>query len=99
MTVLSFLLAVAAAALAGYGLGRLRPGQRIDRWAERQASGPHGARWWAAQAVMAGELACLIAAHPHRSIARLREAQRPPVRAAAPVFDPQWSRARREQGQ
>jgi hypothetical protein len=94
-----WLLITAAAVLAGYWTGRHRPGQRLDQWADAQVGGLHGARWWAAQAVMAIELAHLAAIHPRRTRTRLRESRRLPERAPAPAFDSQWVSNRRDHNQ
>lgn len=82
-------VAIAAAVVIGYVLGRLRPGRRLDAWADRQVRGPHGPRWWAAQAVMAAELAWVLTVHPRRSAAN-RRSWREEHRAPAPTFDSQW---------
>lgn len=99
MTTLLWLLGVAAAAFAGYGIGRGRLGQRLDVWADRQVDGPHDLRWFTAQAFMAGELAYLRTAHPRRTLDRLREARQSPVHAPAPVYDSQRINKRRESEQ
>lgn len=90
-------LAVAVVLAAGYWAGRIRPGQRLDEWADRQVGGPHGPAWWAAQIIMAVEIAYLSAAHPRRTRANVRASRQAEPRVPAPALDPDWA-ARRTAG-
>jgi hypothetical protein len=83
-------LPVLAASVLAYWCGRLRLGQRLDRWADGKVGGPHGVGWWAAQVVLAVHIAWMVTAHPLRTRAALRTSREPLRRSPAPVFDSQW---------
>jgi hypothetical protein len=81
---------VILASVLAYWAGRLRLGQRLDRWADGKVGGPHGVGWWAAQAVLAVHIAWMVTAHPLRTRANARSWRDEPPRLPAPVFDSQW---------
>jgi hypothetical protein len=83
-------LAVLAAAVLAYWAGRIRLGQRLDRWADGKVGGAHGPTWWMAQVVLAVHIAWMVVAHPLRTRANTRSWRDEPPGASAPVFDSQW---------
>lgn len=93
-------LAFAAAVLAGYGIGRYRPGHRASNWANwRQYDRTirrHSPRWWARWLVLSAENIGWLIAHPVQGWhAWQHRNDPPPPRSPAPAFDPDWAAKRR----
>lgn len=83
-------LLIAAAAVAGYLLGRVRPAHRASDWAAWQFIGRpvrrSSWRWWAAQPIFAAEIARLLILQPRQTARAWRARNDPPPRLPAPVL-------------
>ncbi len=88
-------LLIAAALAVGYTLGRARLGHRASDWAaETHESAAEWALYryrWPSLAVMAVEIAWLVAAHPVQSWRNWQSWTRAEEPVAAPVYDPEWA--------
>ncbi|GAA0501167.1 hypothetical protein [Streptomyces olivaceiscleroticus] len=86
-------LAVAAALVAGYVLGRYQPSPRLLRWAEGQTRGT--VRYWLAQPILAVAILVLLCTRPRTTIRNWKHRNDPPHREPALTFDPNWAENRR----
>jgi len=91
---------IAAAVLAGYGIGRYQPGRRASDWAHWQTyrtNRPrHDARWWAVWTVLSTENLGWIITHPVQARHTWKHRNDPPPpRSPAPQIDPDWAAKRR----
>lgn len=100
------LIALVVGYAGGYAAAHWRPLHRLDNWAWDQvdrrgravrdgaAPARRPARWWAAQAVFAAEIAGVFLVHPRRTSQQWRHRHDPPARAEPVKFNPQWRDAR-----
>ncbi|MFJ3950247.1 hypothetical protein ACIPXV_09280 [Streptomyces libani] len=93
------LLLVAAALVAGYAIGRYRPGTRIFDWASDTIDRPEitrrTVRWWLCQVVFAVVVARLFISAPRRTAHEWRHRHDPPPPlGTVPVFDTDWAAKR-----
>lgn len=84
---MSLTLAVLAALIAGYGLGRYKPLHRASDWANWQHYGqrPTGARYWAMYTVLSAENIGWLIAHPVQGWHAWKHRNDPPPPPAPPV--------------
>jgi hypothetical protein len=89
---------VAACVVAGYLVGRARPGGWLLGWAEDQDGHRrwYDPRLWLALPILAVALAWMLTVHPRRS-AENRRAWREDRREPAPVMDPNWAAKHNEE--
>ncbi|MFE9844726.1 hypothetical protein [Streptomyces goshikiensis] len=91
------LLLIAGGLALGYLTGRTAPLSRASLWAWRQIDYRHVTRtswrWWAAQPVLAWEIAILLAAKPRQALRWWRSCETrndPPPRGPVPVRADPW---------
>lgn len=88
---LALLATVTASTVAGYVVGRLRPGRRLDLWVANQVGRElRTVGWWVAQPILMAQIAYMLVLHPRRSSAHLRS-WRPQPPEPAPARDPNWA--------
>lgn len=93
------LLAVAAAGITGYTIGRTRPGPRLINWAENQVAmrPARSPRYWIAIPLLLLAAATYTAIHPRRAAANIRAARAHTAPAPMPRLDPDWATRRAAQ--
>lgn len=85
-------IAVTAALVLGYLVGRTRPGPRLLSWAEEAtAPGWRTPRFWLGAPVAVAALAWVWLVHPRRTLSNVRSWRAGERLHPAPVYDPAWT--------